>query len=134
MFFTACWVEVPTDTDYIEVCVSYITSSNDIFVIMIGEKYHMKLEALETVLNNNFENATSEAAKDVEPGNYYVAYSDESWYRAELISFIEGGDCEVLLVDHGRKTIVAKDEIKDMPSKFLKLPFQVRIVTTAICF
>lgn len=122
--FLASWVTIPTDTVYIEVCVSHITSSNDVCVIMIGEEYHNKLEALETVLNNNFESATSDPAAILVPGKHYVAYSDEAWYRAELISLVDG-DCEVLLVDHGRKTIVAKEEIKDIPTKFLKLPFQV---------
>ena len=58
---------------------------------------------------------------------YYIALYDDEWLRAKLLSFTDDEDCEILLVDSGNKTIVAKDEVKNIQPKFLKLPFQVKL-------
>lgn len=53
-----------------------------------------------------------------------MAYAEQSWYRIQLLAFVDN-DSEVMLVDHGKKTVVSTDDIKDLPPKFKKLPFQV---------
>ena len=117
------WVEIADEIDCVDVCVSYITTSREVTVIMVGPEHHQKLEVLENVMTEHFENNDNTTVEHYEIGNHYAAFSDGSWYRVELVGFIDT-DCEVMLVDHGNKTIVARSEMKEVPDKFLKLPFQ----------
>ena len=124
LLFSASWVEVPSEEDYIDVYVSNVNTTTDISVIIIGPDHLEELKKLETILSKYFDDDAILPSVSLEIGKYCVAYSDNSWYRVELLSIMDN-ECEVLLVDHGSKSIVSLEEVKDLPMKFCKLPFQV---------
>ena len=118
-------MKLPNDAEYIDICVTHIVSSCVVYAKMVGTEYHEKLEALETAINNNFENASVKPAANLQIGQYYIALYDDEWKRAQLTGMTDDEDCEILLVDSGMKTVVSKEDVKNIQPKFLRLPFQV---------
>jgi len=117
-------VTLPAD-DYVDICVTHIVSSCVVFAKLVGTEYHEKLEILETAINNSFENASVRPASQLDVGSYYIALYNDEWHRSQFLAFTADEDCEILLVDSGVRTVVAKDDMKNIQPKFLKLPFQV---------
>lgn len=49
---------------------------------------------------------------------------DKQWYRAEIISAPENGQCEVYFVDYGDHEVVQLDSILQLRTDFLSLRLQ----------
>ncbi|XP_057309699.1 tudor domain-containing protein 7-like [Hydractinia symbiolongicarpus] len=117
------WVEISKDEDYVDALVSNINSTNDLYIIIIGPENLDKLQKLESELTKHYNKDSVPVATELEVGKFYVAFSDDIWHRAKLLSCVDN-DYEMLLLDRGKKTIVSANEIKDLPLKYCKLPFQ----------
>ena len=107
--------------------VNCIVSTKYISVIMLGPEYSEKLEQLESEISEFYQNSESVASSVcLEVGRFYAACFDSSWYRVELLA-VAPSECQVLLVDHGKKETITAAEVKDLPIKYLVLPFQVNL-------
>jgi len=124
-----CWVEVP-DVEYIDVCVTNIMSTKQLSFIMIGSDYSEKLDKLETSMNKYYDEENLAATESLEINDFYVAFCDDAWYRVKLLS-ITDSECEVLLLDYGKKAIVPFEDVKNLIKKFRHIPFQAISCTLA---
>ncbi|XP_029049478.2 tudor and KH domain-containing protein homolog [Osmia bicornis bicornis] len=79
-----------------------------------------------TVYYNDEENQQVHALQNVTFGQMVAAkFSfDKQWYRAEIISAPENGECEVYFVDYGDHEVVQLDSILQLRTDFLSLRLQ----------
>lgn len=119
----AKWVEVPENEDYIDVTVNSVFSSNSVSVSMIGSEYSEKLGQLENEIFDFFQSTTDSHILSLQVGKFYAAYSGSTWKRVEILEIMRN-ECEVLLLDYGNKVTLPTAEVKNLPERFLVLPFQ----------
>lgn len=116
------YVSIPENQDYIDVSVCQVNSTNDIVIVMVGPDHSDQLDKLEEKMNKSYDK-DSLPADSVEVNKFYVVPYDGDWVRAKLLA-INDNELEVFLLDHGNKTFVARDEIKELHPKFYSPPFQ----------
>lgn len=56
--------------------------------------------------------------------NFVLNLGDSNWYRALVKEILPNGNFKVHFVDYGNVEEVTADELRMIPSRFLKLPFQ----------
>ncbi|KZC10383.1 Tudor and KH domain-containing protein [Dufourea novaeangliae] len=79
-----------------------------------------------TAYYNDEQNYEQHKLTDITPGQICAAKFnfDEQWYRAEVISAPEDGQCEVNFMDYGDHDMVELDNILDLRTDFLCLRLQ----------
>ena len=63
--------------------------------------------------------------RPIATGSLLAVFSDDKWYRCQVVAFDARHDtCEVKFVDHGGYTTVHVDQLRQLRSDFVQLPFQ----------
>ncbi|XP_076239155.1 tudor and KH domain containing protein papi [Calliopsis andreniformis] len=111
-----------------EVYVSAMESPSQFWIQIVGSGTTAldKLVSEMTAYYNEEENHELHTLKDVTVGRMVAAkFSfDEQWYRAEVISVLEEGLCEVYFVDYGDHEVVQLGSIFELRTDFLSLRLQ----------
>ncbi|XP_076164200.1 tudor and KH domain containing protein papi [Ptiloglossa arizonensis] len=111
-----------------EVYVSAMESPSQFWIQVVGPGTTAldKLVLEMTAYYNEEENRELHILKNVTLGQVVAAkFSfDEQWYRAEVISTPEDGQCEVYFVDYGDHEIIQLDYVLELRTDFLSLRLQ----------
>ncbi|XP_012134855.1 tudor and KH domain containing protein papi isoform X2 [Megachile rotundata] len=112
----------------IEVYVSAAENPNQFWVHLVGPGNTAldKLVSEMTEYYSDEQNQEIHALKNVTLGQIVAAkFSfDEQWYRAEVTSTPEDGQCEVCFLDYGDREVVQLDSILELRMDFLGVPIQ----------
>jgi len=78
----------------------------------------------EMMITYNMEQS-SQLMRPIAHGSVVAVNTDDKWYRCQVVSYNSTCDtCEVKFVDHGGYTTVAANNLRQLKSQFLRLPFQ----------
>jgi len=78
----------------------------------------------EMMVTYNMEQS-SQLMRPIAHGSVVAVNTDDKWYRCQVVSYDATCDtCEVKFVDHGGYTTVAANNLRQLKSQFLRLPFQ----------
>ncbi|XP_047559486.1 tudor domain-containing protein 1 isoform X4 [Lutra lutra] len=118
------WVEMAVDqTVDVVVCMMY--SPGEFYCHVLQEDALKKLNDLNKSLAEYCQQKVPSDFK-AEVGQPCCAFfaGDGNWYRALVKEILLDGNIKVHFVDYGNMEEVTADELRMIPSKFLKLPFQ----------
>ncbi|XP_032168005.1 tudor domain-containing protein 1 isoform X4 [Mustela erminea] len=118
------WVEMAIDqTVDVVVCMMY--SPGEFYCHVLQEDALKKLNDLNKSLAEYCQQKVPNDFK-AEVGQPCCAFfaGDGNWYRALVKEILPDGNIKVHFVDYGNMEEVTADELRIIPSKFLKLPFQ----------
>uniref|UniRef100_M3XSB9 Tudor domain containing 1 n=1 Tax=Mustela putorius furo TaxID=9669 RepID=M3XSB9_MUSPF len=118
------WVEMAVDqTVDVVVCMMY--SPGEFYCHVLQEDALKKLNDLNKSLAEYCQQKVPNDFK-AEVGQPCCAFfaGDGNWYRALVKEILPDGNIKVHFVDYGNMEEVTADELRIIPSKFLKLPFQ----------
>ncbi|XP_066589030.1 tudor and KH domain-containing protein homolog isoform X2 [Prorops nasuta] len=111
-----------------EVYVSAMVSLDEFWVQVVGSGSSSLDKLIEemTKYYNNVENREAHILNTVTEGQIVAAQfdSDKKWYRAEVLSKLNEGKCEVFFVDFGDREIVYAKNIYELRTDFLSLRLQ----------
>ncbi|OAD53586.1 Tudor and KH domain-containing protein [Eufriesea mexicana] len=111
-----------------EVYVSAMESPSQFWVQVVGPSTTAldKLVSEMTAYYNDEQNHELHILKNITLGQIVAAKfsCDEQWYRAEVISTPEDGQCEVYFVDYGDHEMVQVDYVLELRTDFLSLRLQ----------
>uniref|UniRef100_A0A8C3YS85 Tudor domain-containing protein 1 n=1 Tax=Catagonus wagneri TaxID=51154 RepID=A0A8C3YS85_9CETA len=118
------WVELAVDQT-VDVVVCMIYSPGDFYCHVLKEDALKKLNDLNKSLAEYCQQKLPNDFK-AEIGQPCCAFfvGDGNWYRALVKEISPNGNIKVQFVDYGNAEEVIADELRMIPSKFLKLPFQ----------
>ena len=111
----------PTET--FDVLISEVCSPLELFVQLATSETADNLDKLATGLNSIFQTTpTTPLTAAPSKGSLCCAkFSDQSWYRAEVLETTESG-CEVLFIDYGNKDTVDLKNMTTCPEEFVNIP------------
>ena len=120
--------ELPSDA--FQVVVSEVVSPVEMYVQLATTEIATMLDKLSADLNNHLSSNPPVSLISKAPpskGSLCAAkFSDDSWYRAEVIS-VSCTSCEVRFIDYGNKDMVDLKNMTYCPDKFLSAPcFAIR--------
>eukprot|EP00794_Sanderia_malayensis_P019141 gene19141-21059_t len=119
-------VVLPED-DYQDVYVSAVDHPGLFYVQLMQQcskldKMEEKIEAVMKVLPNHEE---SEVDSLVDGSICLAQFTiDDKWYRAQILSSNEDGECHVFYVDHGDREWISKSRLWKAWDELLELPLQ----------
>lgn len=113
------------------IIVSSIVTGGLIFVQQPDHPSFSALERLEYCMSNVYEKLGHRVPKInrsiVEPGLVCVAKYDDRYYRLQIVAYDASQEsCEVKFLDYGGYDVANVDDLWQIRSDFLTLPFQVR--------
>jgi len=108
------------------ITVSCAVDSCHVFIQQMKNPTYEGLAPLEQAMMEAFEEeAPPPLLRPIATGSLLAVFSDEKWYRCQVVSFDEEKDCcDVKFVDHGGYTTVDVSELRPLRSDFVRLPFQ----------
>jgi len=109
-----------------DVFVSSIVNGGHIFVQQPGHPTFSALERLEHCMYNTYTQlATPELVRPIQANSICVVNSGDAWYRAQVVSYDEIEDvCDIKYIDYGGYDSLAADQLRQIRTDFLSLPFQ----------
>lgn len=111
-----------------DITVSCAVDACHMFIQQVNNPTFVGLEPLEedmAVAYKTEEPAAAPLLRPIATGSLLAVYSDEKWYRCQVVAYNERLDtCEVKFVDHGGYTTVQVDELRQLRTDFIRLPFQ----------
>lgn len=109
-----------------DVFVSSIVSGAHVFLQQPGHPTFPALERLDQCMLNVYNNYTTpEVPRPIQHGSIAVAPSNGGWYRCLVVSYNESEDsCDIKYIDYGGYETVPADQIRQIRTDFLSLPFQ----------
>ncbi|XP_032734985.1 tudor domain-containing protein 1 isoform X4 [Lontra canadensis] len=118
------WVEMAVD-ETVDVVVCMMYSPGEFYCHVLQEDAVKKLNDLNKSLAEYCQQKVPSDFK-AEVGQPCCAFfaGDGNWYRALVKEILLDGNIKVHFVDYGNMEEVTADELRMIPSKFLKLPFQ----------
>ena len=110
------------------VTISCVLDSCRGFVQQTNNPTFVGLQNLEEEMHSNYSLETGPGAqlmRPIAPGSVVAVNTDQKWYRCQVVSYNPSLDtCDVKFVDHGGYTTIAADDLRQLKSEFLRLPFQ----------
>jgi len=111
-----------------DITISCAVDACHMFIQQANNPTFVGLEPLEedmAVAYNESEDLAAPLLRPIATGSLLAVFSDDKWYRCQVVSFNEKLDtCEVKFVDHGGYTTVKVDELRQLRTDFIRLPFQ----------
>jgi len=109
-----------------DVFVSSIVSGAHVFLQQPGHPTFPALERLDQCMLNVYNNYTTpEVPRPIQQGSIAVAPSNGGWYRCLVVSYNEVDDsCDIKYIDYGGYETVPAEQIRQIRTDFLSLPFQ----------
>lgn len=109
------------------VTVASAVDSCHVFIKQMQNPTHAGLAPLEEAMFDAYQNEEAPLTlfRPIATGSLLAVNTDDKWYRCQVVSFDKEQDvCEVKFVDHGGYTTVPVDELRQLRSDFVQLPFQ----------
>lgn len=109
-----------------DVVISSVVYGDHIFVQQPTNPTFSALERLDTCMYNTYSGlACPSLAKPVSPNSICVAPSNGGWFRCQVVSYDAAEDtCSIKYVDYGGYDVIPTDQLKQIRTDFLSLPFQ----------
>jgi len=109
-----------------DVFVSSIVNGGHIFVQQPGHPTFSALERLDSCMYNTYTQFTTpELSRPIANNSICVVNSNGGWYRTQVVSYDEGEDtCDIKFIDYGGYETVPADQLRQIRTDFLSLPFQ----------
>ena len=114
----------PVD-EAVEVTVTHVERDTANFFVQLINSDSSKLDDLmEEIVSFVSRGSGDSKAKTLKVGDVCLAkYVDEVWYRGKVLGVDRNG-FKVFFVDYGNSDLVAKNDVRQAPEKFLSLPPQ----------
>jgi A-kinase anchor protein 1 len=109
-----------------DVVISSIVYGDHIFIQQPTNPTFSALERLDACMFNTYSELTCPSlSKPVSPNSICVAPSNGGWYRCQVVSYDESDDtCSIKYVDYGGYDVLPAEQLKQIRTDFLSLPFQ----------
>jgi len=108
------------------VYVSCVPDSCRVFLQSRKSPIFKDLHRLETDLLKKFSSTPSKPLdRPITRGSIYGVLSDYNWFRCQVVDYCTQEDaCHIMFMDHGGYTTVPSSHLRQLPNRFLDLPFQ----------
>ena len=111
--------------DLWDIYVTYIRSTADVSVRLIGPEYSEKFDELSSSMDLHYYDKTATpVVRRPEIGRYYAAYVSSDWHRVKVVE-LRGILCTCVFLDHGDQDTIPVEDLREIDQKFLRLPLQV---------
>lgn len=109
-----------------DVVISSIVYGDHIFIQQPTNPTFPALQRLDACMNNTYSELTCPSlTRPVIANSICVAPSNGGWYRCQVVSYDEVDDtCNVKFVDYGGYDVIPAEQLKQIRTDFLSLPFQ----------
>eukprot|EP00088_Acartia_fossae_P070891 TRINITY_DN959_c0_g1_i1.p1 TRINITY_DN959_c0_g1~~TRINITY_DN959_c0_g1_i1.p1 ORF type:complete len:639 (+),score=120.25 TRINITY_DN959_c0_g1_i1:100-2016(+) len=109
-----------------DVVISSIVYGDHIFIQQPTNPTFPALERLDACMYNTYSQLTCPGlTKPIASNSICVAPSNGGWFRCQVLSYDESEDtCSVKYVDYGGFDVLPADQLKQIRTDFLSLPFQ----------
>lgn len=109
-----------------DVYISSIVSSSHVFLHLPSHPSYPALERLNMFLPEIYNNySTPQVLRPILPDTIAVARNNDAWYRCLVLSYNEVEDCcQIKYVDYGIYDSIKAEDLRQIRSDFLSLPFQ----------
>jgi len=97
-----------------------------VFIKQMNNPTHAGLAPLEEAMMEAYtEECGPELLRPIAKGSLLAVKSDGKWYRCQMIFYNESSDsCDIKFVDHGGYTTVPVQDLRQLRTDFIRLPFQ----------
>jgi len=109
-----------------DVFVSSIVNGGHVFVQQPAHPTFPALERLDSCMYNTYSQfSCPELSRPILPNSVCVASNNGCWYRCQVVSYDEIEDvCDIKYLDYGGYDTIQADQLRQIRTDFLSLPFQ----------
>jgi len=109
-----------------DVYISSIVSSSHMFLHLPSHSSYPSLERLNVFLSEIYNNySTPQLLRPILPDTIAVARNNDAWYRCLVVSYDKVEDCcQIKYVDYGIYDSVKAEDLRQIRTDFLNMPFQ----------
>jgi len=109
-----------------DVFVSSVVNGGHIFIQQPAHPTFPALERLDACMYNTYSQfSCPELVRPIQPNSVCVASNSNGWYRCQVVSYDEIEDvCDIKYLDYGGYDTIAADQLRQIRTDFLSLPFQ----------
>jgi len=109
-----------------DVYISSIVSSSHVFLHLPSHSSYPSLERLNVFLSEIYNNySTPQLLRPILPDTIAVARNNDAWYRCLVVSYDKVEDCcQIKYVDYGIYDSVKAEDLRQIRTDFLNMPFQ----------
>ncbi|XP_064610797.1 putative ATP-dependent RNA helicase TDRD12 [Liolophura sinensis] len=96
------------------------------FYLRLAERNQDREELMSRMNKDSSQQKVVLDEKKIKAGTLCLAnfYIDDNWYRAKIVSVGNDDKVDVLFVDYGDTETMSVQDIREIPEKYLRLPFQ----------
>ncbi|NP_001089292.1 tudor and KH domain containing L homeolog [Xenopus laevis] len=110
--------------EYVDVYVSAVENPEHFWIQILGSR-STQLDKLTSEMTEHYQNKKG-GMTEIQVGGIVAApfRSDNFWYRAKVLGFLENGNVDLYFVDYGDNWETGQDNLFPLRHDFLSLPFQ----------